>query len=197
MGGLRSRPPNGIVNGPVASPAIAECGTGTPAEGASAGCGGNGMGREIERKYLVTGEAYKALGQGTLYRQGYLNSAAERVVRVRTMDAKAWLTIKGPSVGATRAEFEYEIPLADALQLFELCEQPLIEKTRTVVPIGGLIWEIDEFHGVNQGLTMAECELETEDQVVARPDWVGREVTGDPRYFNSNLVARPFTTWRE
>lgn len=155
------------------------------------------MGREIERKFLVTGDAYRTLGQGTLFRQGYLSSAAERVVRVRTMGAKASLTIKGPSVGAVRAEFEYEIPLADALQLFELCEQPLIEKTRTRVPVGDLIWEIDEFHGVNRGLTVAECELESEDQAVARPDWVGLEVTDDPRYFNSNLVARPFTMWRK
>lgn len=155
------------------------------------------MGREIERKYLVAGDAYKTLGNGTLIRQGYLNSATERVVRVRTTGDKASLTIKGPNLGATRAEFEYEIPLADALQLFELCEQPLIEKTRTLVPANGLIWEVDEFHGVNQGLTVVECELESEDQVVTPPAWVGQEVTGDPRYFNSNLVARPFTMWRK
>jgi CYTH domain-containing protein len=155
------------------------------------------LGSEIERKYLVAGEAYKTLGHGTLIRQGYLNSAAERVVRVRTMGDRATLTVKGPNRGATRAEFEYEIPLADALCLLDLCEQPLIEKTRTLVPAGGLIWEVDEFHGVNQGLTVAECELESEDQTVAPPAWVGPEVTGDPRYFNSNLVARPFTMWRK
>jgi len=153
------------------------------------------MGKEIERKYLVAGESYKALGQGTLFRQGYLNSAKERVVRVRTMGDKAALTIKGLTVGATRAEFEYDIPLEDARQLLDLCEQPLIEKTRYKIPFGGLVWEIDQFHGVNQGLTVAECELESEDQVVVKPDWVGEEVTGDPRYFNSNLITKPFTKW--
>jgi len=153
------------------------------------------MGKEIERKYLVAGESYKALGQGILFRQGYLNSTKERVVRVRTMGDKAALTIKGITVGATRAEFEYDIPLDDARQLLDLCEQPLIEKTRYKIPFGGLVWEIDEFHGVNQGLTVAECELQSEDQIVSKPEWVGQEVTGDPRYFNSNLITRPFTKW--
>ena len=154
------------------------------------------MGREIERKFLVTGEAWKVPGQGMLIRQGYLNADPWRVVRVRTMGGRAALTIKGRSVGATRAEFEYEIPLADAHELLEICVQPLIEKTRYRVPVGSLVWEIDEFHGANQGLTVAECELESEDQDVPKPDWVGEEVTGDPRYFNSSLVADPFTTWR-
>ncbi len=153
------------------------------------------MGKEIERKYLVRSDAYKALAPGTLFRQGYLNSAKERVVRVRTMGDKAALTIKGVTVGATRAEFEYEIPLDDARQLLAMCEQPLVEKTRYKVPHGGLVWEIDEFHGANQGLTVAECELQSEDQAVDKPEWVGDEVTGDPRYFNSNLIARPFSTW--
>jgi adenylate cyclase len=155
-----------------------------------------GMGKEIERKYLVSGDGYKALAEGVLFRQGYLNSAKERVVRVRTMGPKAALTIKGITVGATRAEFEYDIPLEDARQLLELCEQPLIEKTRYKIPVDGLVWEIDEFHGANEGLTVAECELESEDQQVAKPDWVGDEVTGDPRYFNSNLIANPYTTWQ-
>ena len=153
------------------------------------------MGKEIERKFLVTGDAYKALGEGTTYRQGYLNSAKERVVRVRTMGDEAALTVKGITVGATRLEFEYAIPLEDARQLLELCEQPLVEKTRYKVAFGGLVWEIDEFHGANAGLTVAECELASEDQRIDRPAWVGEEVTGDPRYFNSNLIARPFTTW--
>ena len=153
------------------------------------------MGKEIERKYLVRGDAWKALGTGTLYRQGYLNSQKERVVRARTMGERAALTIKGITVGATRLEFEYDIPLDDAQQLLELCEQPLIEKTRTKVDHAGLTWEIDEFHGVNEGLTVAECELEAEDQQIDKPEWIGEEVTGDPRYFNSNLIANPFTTW--
>lgn len=153
------------------------------------------MGKEIERKYLVKGTAWKELGEGTLFRQGYLNSQKERVVRARTMGSRAALTIKGITVGATRLEFEYDIPLDDCNQLLELCEQPLIEKTRYKIAIGDLVWEIDEFHGVNDGLVVAECELESEDQAVDKPDWVGDEVTSDPRYYNSNLIANPFTTW--
>ena len=153
------------------------------------------MGKEIERKFLVKGEAWKELGEGVLYRQGYLNSRKERVVRVRTMGPKAALTIKGIAVGATRLEFEYDIPLDDCNQLLELCEQPLIEKTRYKIPYGGLIWEVDEFHGVNEGLVVAECELESEDQSIDQPEWIGPEVTGDSRYFNSKLIASPFSTW--
>lgn len=153
------------------------------------------MGKEIERKYLVQGEEWKALAEGTLYRQGYLNSLKERVVRVRTMGERAALTVKGITVGATRAEFEYEIPFADATNMLELCEQPLIEKTRYKIPLGGLVWEVDEFHGVNEGLTVAECELESEDQDIDMPAWVGEEVTGDPRYFNSNLITHPYSAW--
>ena len=153
------------------------------------------MGKEIERKYLVKGEVWKELGEGVLYRQGYLNSQKERVVRARTMGTKAALTIKGITVGATRLEFEYDIPMDDCNQLLDLCEQPIIEKTRYKIPYGGLIWEVDEVHGVNDGLVVAECELESEDQSIDKPEWIGEEVTGDPRYFNSNLIANPFTTW--
>jgi CYTH domain-containing protein len=153
------------------------------------------MGKEIERKYLVTGQAWKELGAGTLFRQGYLNSQKERVVRARTMGEKAALTIKGITVGATRLEFEYDIPVDECNQLLDLCEQPIIEKTRYKIPFGGLVWEVDEFHGVNEGLVVAECELESEDQVIEKPDWAGDEVTSDPRYYNSNLIAKPFTTW--
>ena len=153
------------------------------------------MGKEIERKYLVKGDVWRSLAEGTLFRQGYLNSAKERVVRARTMGPKAALTIKGITTGATRLEFEYEIPFSDAEQLLELCEQPLIEKTRYKIPLGTLVWEIDEFHGVNDGLIVAECELESEDQAIDKPDWIGDEVTGDPRYFNSNLIAHPFSKW--
>ena len=153
------------------------------------------MGKEIERKYLVKGEVWKEMAEGVLYRQGYLNSLKERVVRARTMGPKAALTIKGITVGATRLEFEYDIPLEDCNQLLELCEQPIIEKTRYKIPLGGLIWEIDEFHGVNEGLVVAECELESEDQAIDKPEWIGVEVTGKPEYFNSNLIAKPYTTW--
>jgi adenylate cyclase len=153
------------------------------------------MGQEIERKYLLVGDEWKSLGEGTLFRQGYLNSQKERVVRARTMGQKAALTIKGITVGATRLEFEYDIPFSDCESLLELCEQPLIEKTRYKIEFGGLMWEVDEFHGVNEGLVVAECELESEDQQIDKPSWVGEEVTGDPRYFNSNLIANPFTSW--
>ena len=153
------------------------------------------MGREIERKFLVTGEGWRTAGAGVRYRQGYLNTQKERVVRVRTMGDRAVLTVKGVSAGATRLEFEYEIPVDDADQLLDLCLQPLIEKTRTRVQHGSLVWEVDEFHGANEGLVVAECELESEDQAVDKPAWVGAEVTGESRYYNANLVARPFATW--
>ena len=153
------------------------------------------MGTEIERKYLVRNDAYRALATGVPCRQGYLCTVPGRVVRVRLMGERAFLTVKGPTMGATRAEFEYEIPPDDARQLLALCEPPLIEKTRYVVPHRGLVWEVDEFHGANQGLVVAECELRSGDQAVDKPDWVGEEVTGDVRYFNSSLVARPFTSW--
>ena len=154
------------------------------------------MGQEIERKFLVTSTAYRDLAQGTHYRQGYLNSQKERVVRVRTINDAAFLTIKGLTRGATRVEYEYEIPVQDANQMLdELCEQPIIEKHRYKVTQGDFTWEIDEFHGENEGLTVAEIELESEDQEFPVPEWIGKEVSGDPRYFNSNLIAHPYTKW--
>ena len=154
------------------------------------------MGKEIERKFLVKSDEWKSLAGSTHYRQGYLNSQKERVVRVPIINDKGFLTIKGVAVGATRLEFEYDIPLNDAIELLELCEQPIIEKTRAKVDFAGLVWEIDEFFGVNKGLTVAEVELESEDQEFEKPAWIGEEVTGDPRYFNSNLIANPFTEWK-
>lgn len=154
------------------------------------------MGKEIERKFLIKGEAWRALAQGTMYRQGYLNSAKERTVRVRTVGEKAFLTIKGITVGATRAEYEYEIPFGDCNALLDnLAEKPLIEKKRYKIKRGDFTWEIDEFFGENLGLIVAEIELLSEDQAFDKPDWVGEEVTGDPRYFNSNLIKHPFTKW--
>jgi CYTH domain-containing protein len=119
----------------------------------------------------------------------------ERVVRVRTINDKGYLTIKGLTVGASRMEFEYEIPRQDADLLLDICEKPLIEKTRFKVEEGGIVWEIDEFLGENQGLIVAEVELESENQEFPKPDWVLEEVTGDPRYFNSNLIKNPFKMW--
>jgi adenylate cyclase len=154
------------------------------------------MAQEIERKFLVRGDAWRALARGTTYRQGYLNSAKERTVRIRTADSQAFITIKGMTVGATRFEYEYEIPLGDAKEMLEtLAEKPLIEKTRYKIQVGNLTWEIDEFLGENTGLIVAEVELKSEDQTFDKPVWVGDEVTYDPRYFNANLVKNPFTRW--
>lgn len=152
------------------------------------------MGKEIERKFLVKEGPWRNV-KGTMYRQGYLNSAKERNVRVRTMEDKACLTIKGVAIGVSRMEFEYEIPLQDANELLEICEKPLIEKTRYKVQEGGFVWEVDEFFRENQGLIVAEVELESEDQEFPKPDWVREEVTGDPRYFNSNLIKNPYINW--
>ena len=154
------------------------------------------MSREIERKYLVVGEAWRSPGTAIRLRQGYLSTVKERTVRVRVAGDAGHLTVKGITRGATRTEFEYEIPVADAdLMLDELCERPLIEKTRHLVVHGDLTWEIDEFGGVNTGLVIAEVELEDEAQPIDLPAWVGEEVTADPRYFNANLIAHPYSRW--
>lgn len=155
------------------------------------------MAKEIERKFLVEGEDWRALAKGKLYRQGYLNSAKERTVRVRTVGDKGFLTIKGITVGATRVEYEYEIPVGDSdAMLNDLAEKPIIEKKRYKIDFRGLTWEIDEFFGENAGLIVAEVELASEAQAFEKPSWAGREVTGDPRYFNSNLIAHPYSTWK-
>lgn len=154
------------------------------------------MAKEIERKFLVIGDDWRQLAKGTHYCQGYLNSAKERTVRIRTIDDKAYLTVKGPTVGVTRQEYEYEIPHADCVQMLEhLAEKPIIEKARYKIPFAGLTWEIDEFFGVNAGLIVAEVELASESQAFEKPAWVGEEISSDPRYFNSNLVKNPYTTW--
>lgn len=155
------------------------------------------MSKEIERKFLVNGNVWRTLAQGVLYRQGYLSSAKERTVRVRTAGEKGFLTVKGITNGVTRSEFEYEIPFADADEMLSgLAEKPLIEKRRFKNPAGSLVWEIDEFLGENAGLIVAEIELPDEDAPFERPDWLGREVSNDPRYFNSNLVRHPFSQWQ-
>jgi adenylate cyclase len=148
------------------------------------------MRTEIERKFLVQGDAWRT-DQGVHIRQGYLNRDKERTVRVRVAGGKAFLTIKGINRGASCAEFEYEIPVVDAEQLLKICEGPLIEKTRHAIVYAGMVWEIDEFHGANENLIVAEVELERNDQYFERPDWLGKEVTSDPRYFNSNLCINP------
>jgi CYTH domain-containing protein len=154
------------------------------------------VGTEIERKFLVTGDSWRGGGTSAVFRQGYLSTVKERTVRVRAAGDKGVLTIKGITVGASRAEFEYAIPVEDAdTMLDELCEVPIIEKTRDIVEVDGTTWEIDEFGGVNEGLIVAEVELDSPDEEFTRPDWLGDEVTDDPRYFNANLVAHPYTEW--
>jgi CYTH domain-containing protein len=154
------------------------------------------MGSEIERKFLVRSEDWKPGAVGVPYRQGYLCRQAARTVRVRVAGGQAYLTIKGQAQGITRLEYEYPIPLADAQDLLEqLCLKPLIEKTRYRLEFGGRVWEVDEFAGENQGLVVAEVELESPDQPLELPDWVGEEVTHDPRYLNANLVEQPFSRW--
>lgn len=154
------------------------------------------MGVEIERKFLLSGDGWKSLGEPVFFKQGYLSSNKERVVRVRIEGDRAVLTIKGANKGATRGEWEYEIPVADAIELLDgLCEQPLIEKFRRRIPFAGNVWEVDEFLGVNAGLVVAEIELQSEDQQFDQPDWIGAEVTDDLRYLNSNLIKQPFSIW--
>jgi adenylate cyclase len=153
------------------------------------------MAVEIERKFLVVGEAWRAASRGTAYRQGYLCSCGGTSVRIRIGGEQARLTIKGETSGISRPEFEYPVPLADAAELLALCRQPLIEKVRYRVDYAGHTWEVDEFSGDNAGLVLAEIELEHVDEAFARPDWVGAEVTGDPRYYNINLQQHPYRLW--
>ncbi len=154
------------------------------------------MGIEIERKFLVTSDAWMQQGEPVLLRQGYLSSHPSRVVRVRIEGERAVMTIKGKSVGASRGEWEYPIPMDDAREFLDkLCEQPIIEKYRRRIPYAGFVWEVDEFLGANAGLVVAEIELPSEDQAFDKPDWVGEEVTHDKRYLNSNLIALPFSKW--
>ena len=153
------------------------------------------MGQEIERKFLVTGDGWRS-SEAVEYRQGYLSTVKERTVRVRLAGGRGTMTIKGVSQGATRAEYEYEIPAADAAEMLDrLCQRPLIEKRRTTLVAAGMTWEVDEFFGDNDGLLVAEVELRSEDQAFEHPPWVGDEVTADPRYSNANLVDHPFRDW--
>jgi adenylate cyclase len=156
------------------------------------------MGKEIEKKFLILSDDWRRLGTGEHYCQGYLNSEKGRTVRVRTINDRGVLTIKGASVGETRLEYEYDIPVDEAREMLrELCDKPLIEKTRYKIPFGDFVWEVDEFQGENEGLIFAEIELEYEGQEFALPPWIGREVTGDSRYYNACLVKNPYLNWKE
>lgn len=154
------------------------------------------MAQEIERKFLVVGE-YKELAHSSMHLvQGYIASG-RRTVRVRISDDRAWLTIKGPSAdgGLSRFEWEHEIPAKEAMTLLSLCEGALIDKRRYLVEFEGHTFEVDEFYGDNEGLVMAEVELQSVDEVVAYPEWLGPEVTGIKRYYNSHLRSHPYRCW--
>ncbi len=159
------------------------------------------MGQEIERKFRVTGDGWRS-GQRVRICQGYLRLDAACTVRVRLKEtndgkhAQAYITIKGKTEGATRPEYEYEIPTDDAQELLEqFCQRPLIEKHRYVLQDAGMTWEVDEFLGENAGLVVAEVELTDADQTFEQPDWLGEEVTDDSRYFNAMLTQHPYSQW--
>ena len=153
------------------------------------------MGIEIERKFLVQDESWKASAdEGLCCRQGYLSSGSGRAVRIRIIGERAFLTIKGPTDGIARSEFEYEIPVADAEAILPMCGN-VVEKTRFLIDYAGMQWELDVFDGANRGLVMAEIELESADQAFELPGWAGREVSGDPRYYNAYLAEHPFREW--
>lgn len=154
------------------------------------------MSYEIERKFLVTETEFLSDEVGLACRQGYIAVAGTTNVRVRVIDEHAYLTMKGAEAGITRREFEYEIPVVDAEDMLALlCNEPLIEKTRYKIEFGGTVWDVDLFHGVNQGLKVAEVELTSEHQEFDTPPWVGEEVTGQVAYYNINLVRYPYTQW--
>lgn len=154
------------------------------------------MGTEIERKFLLKNDTWRGLAEGTFYRQGYLNTDKGRTVRIRTLNDKGFLTIKGPAVEGIRKEFEYEVPYTDAVEMLEeLAVSPIVEKKRYKIPFAGFIWEVDEFSGSNRGLILAEIELEHPAQPFDLPPWIGREVTNDSRFYNSNLARNPYISW--
>jgi adenylate cyclase len=147
------------------------------------------MAEEIERKFLVVSDDWKQGSTGSkLLRQGYLSSNAKATVRVRTRDdSEAMVTIKGATRGMSRAEYEYEVPIADAREMLVMAEPHVLQKRRHIVPFAGLTWEVDVFEGRHAGLVIAEVELENEDQAIELPGWIGREVTDDDRYYNASL----------
>ena len=157
-------------------------------------------GMEIERKFLVCGDGYKRQARSSSrIKQGYIASGHGRTVRVRLRDDKAYLTIKGPSLdgGLSRYEFEKEITVDEALSLFRLCEPGIIDKTRYLVDCGNHTFEVDEFYGDNEGLVMAEVELSAPDEPYEKPDFIGDEVTGDRRFYNSHLRQNPYKKWKD
>ena len=157
------------------------------------------MGKEIERKFLVEGDGWRdGVARRASMRQGYLGGSPRASVRVRAAGAEAWLNVKSGALVVERQEFEYPIPAADADEMLDrLCAGPLVEKTRHWVPFGGFEWEIDVFHGANDGLVVAELEFEDAGQTFPRPPWLGAEVTHLTRFYNVNLVEHPYGEWDE
>lgn len=154
------------------------------------------MAKEIERKFLIDLTKIEPLENGTAIKQGYIATTNKTVVRARVAGKKAYLTLKGANKGVTRTEFEYEIPVDDAEQIIaELCNGPVVEKTRYLLEYIGHTWEVDIFHGDNEGLVIAEIELTSEDESFELPEWVETEVSGDPKYYNSSLLDHPFKNW--
>lgn len=146
------------------------------------------MAKEIERTFLVDDDSFREMASFTFHiLQGYLNRDPERTVRIRIRNDSAFLTVKGKTVGCERDEFEYEVPLEDGLQMLKLCSGKILDKTRYIVPFDGLVWEVDEYHGDLEGLIVTEVELSSPDVKVSLPPFAGKEVTGDPRYYNSQL----------
>ncbi|WP_207422952.1 CYTH domain-containing protein [Desertivirga brevis] len=154
---------------------------------------------EIERKYLLNKDKWANFEKprGEFYRQGYILKDPAKTVRVRLTDSNAYITIKGSVEGISRLEYEYEIPLADAIELLDNFCSSELSKTRYKIPFDGKIWEVDEFYGDNEGLILAEIELASEDEVYSLPDWITIDVTGDTRYYNSRLTDYPFKDWKE
>lgn len=156
------------------------------------------MGKEIERKYLVNHNLWQNMQKpkGEFYRQGYLLTDPNKTVRVRQTIGKGFLTIKGLSVGATRPEFEYEIPVEDAKELLDKFSISELTKTRYKIIFENKVWEVDEFSGDNIGLIVAEIELTSEDESLVIPAWIDKEVTGQEKYYNSNLTLEPYKNWK-
>lgn len=155
------------------------------------------MSVEIERKFLVSHDGWMSQAdEGRCCKQGYIVSDSEKTVRIRVMDDAGFLTVKGATNGISRMEFEYKIDRSDAEYMLRFCDR-IIDKTRYNVEHTGMIWEVDVFHGDNTGLIIAEIELTSEKQPVELPDWVGKEVSGDPRYYNACLARNPFSRWQQ
>ena len=156
------------------------------------------MAQEIEKKFLVAGEFKESAKKATRITQGYLSSVPERTVRVRVKGEKGYITVKGigNDSGASRFEWEKEIPVEDVRDLLKICESGVIDKTRYLVDCDGHTFEVDEFYGDNEGLVVAEVELGDENEAFTRPSWLGEEVTGDKKYYNSMLMKNPYKNWK-